>query len=100
VPWQVGWHGEVSVWFVYADLFVVGLEAGFHYSADAVFEEVSIMLICCCGWVIPSLPGCQPTCWQVFQHDWESTRDDSLSKASQESSSLHIWVSRYSLGEL
>jgi len=73
----------VSVWYVYADLFVVGLEAVFHYSADAVFEEVSIMLICCCGWVIPSLPGCQPTCCQVFQRDWESTGDGSLSVKSQ-----------------
>jgi hypothetical protein len=81
-------------------LFVVGLETVLHYSADGVFEEVGFMLICCFGWVIPFLPGCQLTCCQVFQCDWKSTGEGSLSEASQESSSLHIWVSWYSLGEL
>jgi hypothetical protein len=62
---------------------VVGLEAVLHYSADAVFVEVSVLLICCCGWDIPSLPECQPTFSQVFQLDWESTGDGSLSVKSQ-----------------
>jgi len=62
---------------------VVGLETVLHCSADAVFEEVSIMLFCCCGWVIPFLPGCQLTCCQIFQRDWESTGDGSLSVKSQ-----------------
>jgi len=62
---------------------VVGLETVLHYSADAVFEVVGIMLICCCGWVIPFLPGCQLTCCQVFQSDWKSTEDGCLSVRSQ-----------------
>jgi len=81
---------------------MVGLEAVFQYSADAVFEEVSIMLICCCGWIIPSLPGCQPTCCQVYSSVTGNPLEMALclSKARQKSSSLHIWVSQYSLDEL
>ena len=101
MPWQVEWHGEVSVCFVYANLFMVGLEAVFHYSADTVFEEVSIALICCCGGLFHLYQGVS-----VLVAKYSNVTGNPLemalclSKASQESSSLRIWVSQYSLGAL